>query len=406
MKTLHIVPDEKFIDGVIDSFAAIGEEARFLMLVNETRQLSFIRQKDTIEQIVIGSEQYHSLTRSNWPDLIWIHYLEGNGASFISDYAGKAKIVWSAWGGDYHALLHKPILSPRTMRALLMRNIRTMGYRQAFRRALGAMRQSAFYYLGDVKRTLPKNMSIALRKVSFFSTVIPEEEPLIRKLLGQTPIKISFSYLSPHNCKSPFVCRQSPHNEEGINVWVGNSAHLSNNTIDVIHHLAKADGVDKVYAPLSYGDKSSAALIDQYGQQTFGNRWNPIFQFMDLDAYLLTMSSCSAFVFGHIRQQGVGNVSAALLAGGCVFMHPRSPLYAHLRNIGFRVYRLRELSRLQAALEDFAPYRESNIAIAKQRYEQMDPVKTLRETIQKLALCMDLGGGASREQHAAKETGQ
>ncbi len=391
MKTLHIVPDEKFIDGVINSFAATGEDARFLHLVHETKTLAFIRQSNKIEQTVIGSAEYQSLTRSNWPDLIWVHFLDGNSAHFISDYGGKAKIVWSAWGGDYHSLLHKPILSPRTMWAIFMQNIRTMGYWSALRRACKAMLRAAFYYLGIGKYRLPKYISNALRKVSFFSTIIPEEEPLVRMLLGPTPKRIDFSYFDPQNRNSSFVCRKLPPNHEGVNVWVGNSAYLSNNTIDIIHHLAKADGVNKVYAPLSYGDKSSATLINQYGQHTFGDRWNPIFQFVDFYAYLHTMSSCSAFVFGHIRQQGVGNVTAALLAGGCVFMHPRSPLYAHLKNYGFRIYNLKELSRLHFALEDFVSYRESNMALARTKYEEMDPVKTLRITMKVLADCMNDG---------------
>ena len=411
MKTLHIIPDEKFIDGVINSFAALGEESRFLMFVRQEKQLVFIRQKDKIDQIVVESEQYHSLTRTDWPDLIWIHFLDDTNANFISDYAGRAKIVWSAWGGDYHKLLHKPILSPRTLWAHFKLNVHAVGHWLALRRALGALRRAAFYYLGLVRNHLPATMANALKKISFFSTVIPEEEPLIRMLVGQTPTKIDFVYSDPNNRnrKSSYACcyASRPTDENGVNVWVGNSAFLTNNTFDVIHQLAKADRVNKVYAPLSYGDRDSAVLIDQSGRQTFGDRWMPIFEFMERDAYFRTMSTCLVFAFGHIRQQAVGNVCAALLAGGCVFMHPRSPLYVHLRNVGFRVYRLQELSRLRAALEDFVSYRESNMAIAKQRYEQMDPVRTLRETMQKLAVCMDPEGGRpSREEHAAKEAGK
>ena len=391
MKTLHIVPDEKFIDGVINSFDALGEESRFLMFVRQEKQLVFIRQKDKIEQIVVESEQYQYLTRTDWPDLIWIHFLDDTNANFISDYAGRAKIVWSAWGGDYHNLLHKPILSPRTLWALFKLNVHAVGHWLALRRALGSLRRATFYYLGLVRNHLPATMANALKKISFFSTVIPEEEPLIRMLVGQTPTKIDFVYSDPNNRnrKTSYACcfASRPTDENGVNVWVGNSAFLTNNTFDVIHQLAKADRVNKVYAPLSYGDRASAVLIDQYGRKTFGDRWTPIYEFMDRDAYFQTMSTCLVFAFGHIRQQAVGNVCAALLSGGCVFMHPLSPLYAHLKKHGFTIYCLKDISKLHVVLADFAAHRKSNMALAQTRFEQMDPVKTLRKTMRQLADC-------------------
>lgn len=63
-------------------------------------------------------------------------------------------------------------------------------------------------------------------------------------------------------------------NNDNYNIWVGNSATLSNNHLDLFEILKNLTLPDnyKIYTPLSYGNNELANYIEKKGERLF---WRP-----------------------------------------------------------------------------------------------------------------------------------
>jgi hypothetical protein len=130
----------------------------------------------------------------------------------------------------------------------------------------------------------------------------------------------------------------------GRDILVGNSSSVSNNHLEVFDLLARHDlGDRKIVVPLSYGSPTYRDRIIQAGQAMFGARFVPLVDFMSLDQYNATISSCAIVIMGHRRQQGVGNIATMLYKGARVFLHENTTTYQFLKSRGAHISGLAEL---------------------------------------------------------------
>lgn len=126
----------------------------------------------------------------------------------------------------------------------------------------------------------------------------------------------------------------------GKNIQVGNSAHSSNNHLEAFEMLQGADLADrKVLVPLSYGDPEYRKFILTEGKKMLGDAFEPITDFLPLTDYLALMQSCSSVMMNQYRQQGLGNIIAALWRGAAVYLAP-SATYMTYSEWGLSVFDL------------------------------------------------------------------
>ena len=65
---------------------------------------------------------------------------------------------------------------------------------------------------------------------------------------------------------------------------------------------------------------------------------SPILNFMPFADYKRIIGSCSIAIFGHERQQAMGNINTALNMGCKVFLSATSPVFTFLKKLGVYVY--------------------------------------------------------------------
>jgi len=120
---------------------------------------------------------------------------------------------------------------------------------------------------------------------------------------------------------------------------VGNSADPFNNHEFIFKKLAKLrlDGW-RIIVPLSYGDNSYAGEIIKLGNELFGDKFEPLTDFLSYNNYLRILSNVNIAVFAHDRQQGMGNIITLLGMGKTVYMKQDVSSAYFLRNLGVTLF--------------------------------------------------------------------
>ncbi len=90
--------------------------------------------------------------------------------------------------------------------------------------------------------------------------------------------------------------------------------------------------------PLSYGGSEAyIQSIIQIGYKLFEDKFHPIEDFIPLAKYQELLNKCGIVWMNHIRQQGAGNIFAAIYMGKKIILNPQSNLYKTLISWGVKV---------------------------------------------------------------------
>lgn len=369
MKILHLVHDWMFDNATIAFFLNLekscGLENRFVVLRRtDDKVLYKIASQYKVDVVQMDSAEYEQL-RSEKRDAIWVHGLTDAKAQFVLSLSGRPHIVWGTWGWDYVRFAGRWLYGMRTTRLWL---------KGISRRS--AMTSILTYLISKTPwvRFLPDLHCRFFRTVDFYSTVVPEEEALLSHILRGKAKRISFHYYS----KKDLDISNRQVDLSAKRIWIGNSATLSNNHLDVLPILEKNKGFE-LHLPLAYSttasDKIVGEAVEKYGTLHFGGQFFAHKEFLPFDDYIKLMERCALFVFAHRRQQSAGNATLAFGMGGCVVMDERNPIFHYVRRNGICVYSLSNLKRhgVERLIEDFKPNQLENMRKAKElwNYERM-----------------------------------
>ena len=141
--------------------------------------------------------------------------------------------------------------------------------------------------------------------------------------------------------------RQS--DKSGSTVWVllGNSATESNQHFEALDLMSRYKDEDiKIVCPLSYGDDQYAAKVNEYGRSIFGDKFVGLTKYLDKNEYYQFLSKFSIAVFNNNRQQGMGNINAALAMGCKVYIRNDTAMWSKFTSEGFNIYDIGGVSAL------------------------------------------------------------
>ena len=128
-------------------------------------------------------------------------------------------------------------------------------------------------------------------------------------------------------------------NDDVVNIIVGNSATPTNHHEEVFYMLQHYANCNiKIYSPLSYGNVKYGETISELGNKMFGDKFKPIFDFMDIDEYLKFLTKMDIGIFYNDRQQAMGNISSLLKLGKKLFLRTKTSMWANFLNKGYKVY--------------------------------------------------------------------
>lgn len=383
MRILHLMKDWLFTDGTVSVFKTLPTENYFVVLKSDDEKLNKVKSTD-VKAIHVGSEEYYNLLKSDQWDIVWVFGVNKSGADFVRQLDQTVIVVWSPYGIDYVDFSGHWMYGPATTKLFL----RTTTLRLVIK-LVTAWVLARLHLI----RFMPHWQCRFFRRVNYFSCVIPTEESWISPLLGKKVKRIDFHYTSAtsHEINYPVVDLRAKR------IWVGNSATLTNNHLEVFAKIEQAvkDLNCDVVVPLSYtrygeGENMVTRTILNAGNRFFGEKFKPIRELMCLEEYVKLMSSCSVFIFGHRRQQAVGNTLIALKCGGCVFLDPRNPTYRYFVSNGVTVYPISRLrDGVDNVIREFAPLQLKNIELTEKLMGHEKLLSEIRNSVNYLqkAIC-------------------
>lgn len=360
LRLLHVIKDEKFIDSAFELFESVAQGSSTYLIESDTDEFQHLTK---VHPIRVGSDFKFDLRFKEWlnqHDGIILHSLFPFALKVLQSTRPSTPVVWIGMGYDYYDLLQSNNLSlikPVTHKMLDSHCPRT-------RMHLGAIGKS--WLKGLLGLNLSRKTAL-LKKIDLFAPVLKTEHAILARQLGPGfPRYLEWNY---NKIGRLFNDISSLGNCSGSNILVGNSATKTNNHIDTLHALARLNIPDdaKIIAPLSYGPTTYRDAVIQEGWRLFGEQFEPIIEFLPLEAYVKLIQSCSTVIMNHIRQQAAGNIYLSLFLGARVYLDRANPLYTELRRLGFVINEMQELSEDTIDFKTGVPpeLAEKNRALAK-----------------------------------------
>lgn len=303
VKLLHVIDDNKFIGMCQQTFDVDGVENYYLKSGMVTKEYLL----------------------NNKIDVLFLHYLRAPEINFLNSVKISIPVVWFFWGADGFRLgkFYNRFLLPKTKKLKLDLAFSSgffSGIRELHKRILPATIDATASYKNNIK---------ALDKIDVIVPVMPGDYYLLKEAYPISAKLFHINYVVPVS-EDNFQVQDRPH------ILLGNSADFSNNHIEVIDRLAEMDlGTRKVYVPLSYGNKQYGEYIKRYVEKKLPDNGVCLMEFLDPHTYQSIIRSCGIVLMNHLRQQAVGNIVQALMAGANVYLHPKSTVYSYLTENNF-----------------------------------------------------------------------
>ncbi|PCJ95742.1 MAG: hypothetical protein COA45_12000 [Zetaproteobacteria bacterium] len=328
MKILHLCVQEKFtpplIEFVRENFV---DDEHMFMTFGDHENFPYEAGKDTMH---VGSQlkQILSIIRElNSADKIIVHSFARHFIIFFLQPWLLGRAYWVIWGGD----LYNNISPSGGLKSLLKWRF--------FRCIIKGFGGIVCFVKGDYELA-----------VKTFGTKAPFIECV---LYGGN---VDFFDLEP---KEDLGSTKT--------ILLGNSASMSNEHEYALDKLApfKNENI-RIICPLSYHDDGGAGYLDsviQKGSTIFGDKFVPIMDYMPLNDYLEILSTVDICVFGHKRQQGLGNAITVLGSGKKVFMRNDITSWDFFSDLGVEVYDVESFS-----LDPMDPVIAKNNAILIREY--------------------------------------
>lgn len=356
MRIVHLARDEKFIPLLRDLFELAHPGANHWLIARRSRTpLKFVAAGPAVTDRAEWWFRTPLVARDvAGADAIVAHSMTTIFANAIRRAPLRTRVAWLGWGYDYY-----PLLTPQLGPALL----------PATRALVGA----------DDEDDAPQEKSTALATIAsrlHSFSVLPPEVPLLRRALpALTAVHHELPLFTTED-----VFERGAAVMAGPDVLVGNSATASNNHLEAFELLRDRVPDGRVIAPLSYGNAKYGREVAAVGARLFGERFDPLTQWMPIDEYNQRIGRCGFVIMNHRRQQAVGNIGAALFKGATVYLRPENPLYAFYQGLGIVLRSVDDLASGGGALEPISESqrRENRVRIGA-HYARARVVQAIRE---------------------------
>lgn len=292
--------------------------------VLQRKNVVFVKTVSDIKGYLQKSLDYHYFI---------IHFLRVDVAKLLATFR-HPNYCWIEWGADlYNYLLEfrgypmyedvelkKYLLKEKGLYPLSLLKQRIGSYQR--QRTISKFVRKVKYFMPD---STPDELPLLLQ-------YYPEFSHLQYKEIFYYPIDEILGDLISEQCR-------------GTNIIVNHSASSTGNHVGVFERLHSLNLNDrKVIVPISYGQEVVRCYIEQKGYEILGDSFSPVKNYMSLGDYNKLLLSANVFIYGHWRQEAVGNILVALYIGGKVFMSPKSPMYTYYKKLGLHLWDLEAIN--------------------------------------------------------------
>lgn len=341
IKIVHCFTDEKFVKCAINEFEYFNNrcENKYVYITHpRKRELKYISDLEYI--IHLSRFDFLSFLEKEKCGVVILHNLLSLPYHIISNIPSHIKVIWFAWGFDiYTPLSNKPFIAVSNLYHKETERLLGLQIKEQVAKSLKTLCKR--FLFRDV--LWDRKVKRAVSRVDYFSGVFPEEYDMMTQLPFFRAKQLIFNYHDPNN-EISLALLDSEETIKGMNIMVGNSADPSNNHADIFMKLNNLHlGNRKIFVPFSYGGSLSYKnKIKAFGKEFFGDNIIFLEDFMEYNEYRKILSSCGFRIFGHERQQAIGNIEMSFRAGCKVFLSKTSIIYKHYVPSGLKICTIQE----------------------------------------------------------------
>lgn len=343
IKILHIVPDDKFIDGAIDTFNQTASINTYVS-IDAVESFTYIKSHAVEVQILSKATLLPFILNGGY-HLVAFHTLPRDKYELALQIPKHIKVLWLSWGYDLYLSVGKmPAILPIELYKPLTNKLINPREKVSPYKRLKRLIKRVIYYKKYRKAYLEEQRVIQdeirmqkalLSRIDYMSTVLPSEYEMLSQLEGFHAEYFPFQYVS----KDDFSYGDMYDNANKI--LLGNSATETNNHLDIIALLNQRNIKNECILPCSYG---SSEYLQKLKQALLGHQTNlhVIENFLPQAEYATLLCSCRVGIFGHLRQQAVGNILICMLHGSKVYLYRDSIAYKYFSKAGYYVYTIED----------------------------------------------------------------
>lgn len=330
---LHLVNDEKFINGSINTFERFYPGKNIFIVQksnsknwkpryvsgNDVKFLSLTNRKDV--------NAISDIVAKTGVTSIFVHYLTDAKAAILNSIRHKNKSIKTYWifqGADLYGVLHKRFnyeLIDNTSKPVKSIN-------QRIASIISRIKFLAFY------RAFPfASYKKFIKELDYFCFWNPYDFKLLKHHFDTDA---EFKYFGYNASLAENLLPNTTVNDK-VNIIVNNSASQNGNHRTVLDklHLIGSNAFNKVVVPLSYGDSGVKKDVLEYGRTLFGDKFCPLTEFMAKDEYFKLLYDIDVAFFGARRQEAAGNIFLLLGLGVKVFLRKDNNMIHLLKDNGF-----------------------------------------------------------------------
>lgn len=384
-KALHLVTDEKFIDGMIEMMDSIDGVASSYATLNH-QPFKFIK-SDKVEEISGHAFRQKCIDSAEY-DYVFLHSFNSLPYNLIYKIHPSIKVIWFSFGYDvYNKHWPEYKLIPINNRIDDFKSTILYLYgRNWSPYALWGMTKQMIKYGTNVR----KRFRNAVRRVDYYSGVFPVEFDFAKRHPDFRAKPFSFNYTAP---EAVYPFRQCGIDSEipakNGSILIGNSATTLLNHVSTLKLLYRQGINDRqLILPLSYsGTKQYVNYVLKTAHKLFPGFVVPLIDFVPYDVYNNLISSASIAIFNIQRQASVGNILIALWAGQKVYFPKDSMNFRHFTNIGMNVYSIEdELTKDNIAIPLDYDEIQNNRRVIVAHYSIPEVRKRIQMSFDKIAI--------------------
>ena len=223
----------------------------------------------------------------------------------------------------------------------------------------------------------PKQQSffkkIIIKRMGHFVTYIKGDYDLIKEWYG-TNGQYHECFMYTSNLYKEFNIKESVHGT--IKIQIGNSADATNEHFEIFEKLKKYKEEDIVlFVPLSYGDEGYAQKVIIKGKEIFGEKFKPLVDFMEFQAYLDFLGEIDIAVFAHKRQQAMGNIITLLGLGKKVYLRDDITPWKMFNDLDIKLFNVKNIE-IELINNDI---KTKNKQLVKEYFSKENYLKQLRK---------------------------
>ena len=303
-------------------------ESRYIIIGNTSKpRMTYLY--ENVEYYVNGSKEldYVLLNVSDYQK-IFIHFLK-SGIGF--EKINHPNMYWIIWGGD----LYEGLICQKGYKIYIDEDEQFRV--RAAQSPIGRIPVWLYKFIVKIRDYSDfKNRYKIIKKIKGV-IAIKEDYKLLKEYCPKLNVEYAH-FFSYYPIEKQIGAANLDKECSGLNIWVGNSPALNGNQSSIFKILKDYPESLKIYCPISYGDHRLIEYIDKIGNEILGKKFVPLKNFMTADKYFENYFDANAFIFGHLRQCGMGSVMMALYLGGKCFLYSRSPLYSFFKRKGLIIF--------------------------------------------------------------------